>query len=135
MILASDHQSAFRPSRPEELLMRTLCLVALLLCLCPLLAAGADPKPKELIVGKWEPINQKEKSILEFKADGKLVMMIGADTFEAKYKFTADDEIVVELTIPGADKGAVEKLKVKVTKDELITIDSRKIEEKLRRIK
>jgi uncharacterized protein (TIGR03066 family) len=94
--------------------------------LSTLASAGAQDKdkakPKDLIVGKWEPADDGGKGIvIEFTKDGALRFSYKDQTFDGKYTFLDDDNIDVELTALGQTKKT--KMKVKVTKDELITIE------------
>lgn len=103
--------------------------------------ADDTPKAKDLIVGKWEIASgdPKQKGTIEFQQGGNLIITATAPvelTIKGKYKFLDEDTMEVELTPPveGADK-VTQKVKVKVTKDELITIDEKKKEDKFKRVK
>ncbi len=110
-----------------------LCgLFVLGLCLSSAVAAPDDKKEekaKDLIVGQWIPTQEKDKdkAVLEFTKDGKVILKVtdGGKTVElaGTYKFLGEDKIEVELAL-GNDKKK-ETLKVKVTKDELTTTDSK----------
>jgi len=108
---------------------------AVLACLA--LLAGANfasaQKPEELIIGKWELADPKEKMTVEFQKGGKLLLEAPMVKFEGTYKFLNDTEMEVALTFGGETKK--EKLKVKVTKDELITTDSENKVDKFKRVK
>lgn len=91
-------------------------------------------KPKDLIVGKWESTEDKTKGeVVEFKSDGTMVMTMGDGdkkaSMTAKYKFLEDELMEVEMENPlaGLDakmpKTLSQKIKIKVTKDELTTTD------------
>ncbi len=96
-------------------------------------------KPQDLIVGKWIPAQEKdkEKGTVEFTKEGKVLLklMEGDKKFDINgtYKFTSDDKMEVELDFMGEKKK--ETLKVKVTKDELTTVDEKDREEKFKRAK
>jgi len=102
----------------------------------------AEDKPKDLIVGKWEPVKAPEgvKMVIEFTKDGKIKFTAGKPgekEFNAggTYKFTDDNNIEAKLTVNG--KESTKKIKVvKVTKDELVTHDEGdKDDEKFKRVK
>ena len=135
--------------------MRGICgLTAfLVLCLAPGLGQAVpdreapdaqkveSTKPKDLIVGKWEIIEDKQSGTIEFKADGTMMIVVKLDGNEiplkGTYKFTAEDALVVEFTPPieGADK-LTQKLKIaKIDKNELITKDEKGKEDKFKRVK
>jgi uncharacterized protein (TIGR03066 family) len=103
----------------------------------PLLALAADAKPKDLIVGKWEVTEGKNKGvILEYKADGKVTVTQGDKTTPTgTYKFVADDVLEFQGEIMG-EKAPPIQYRVKVTKDELVTTDEKtKKETTLKRVK
>ena len=125
--------------------MRTAALPALLTLLTLALSLSAAPapekkdKPQDLIVGKWsrEDPKTKEKIVIEFTKDGKVVIK-GTPPDKGKdleitgvYKFITDEKVEVELS---GDKKK-ETLKVKVTKDELTTTDARDKPETFKRVK
>jgi uncharacterized protein (TIGR03066 family) len=127
--------------------MRTACLASGLsvLALAMLLApARAEEKkkadkPQDLIVGKWVPAKEsdKEKGTVEFTKDGKVILklMEGDKKIDINgtYKFITDDKVEVELDFMGEKKK--ETLKIKVTKDELTSVDEKDREEKFKRAK
>jgi uncharacterized protein (TIGR03066 family) len=101
----------------------------------PLLAAD---KPKDLIMGKWEKEQDKQKVTLEFAKDGILkVHLAGNDgtniDVNGKYTFVDDDNMEVEVTYMGETKK--EKVKVAVTKEELTTTDGSGKKETFKRVK
>jgi uncharacterized protein (TIGR03066 family) len=102
-------------------------------------AAPAADKPKELIVGKWEPTNENGKGfVAEFTKDGKVVIAGKKDGQEIKvegtYKFLTDDTMELNLEFMGEKK--TEKLTItKIDKEEMVTEDSMKKEEKFKRLK
>jgi len=117
-----------------------LSLLALSLLLSPASAAEKkDEKAKDLIVGKWAPTDDKakDKVVLEFTKDGKIILTITDDgkKMEVKgtYKFTADDKMETEIEFMGEKKK--ETLTVTVTKDELTTIDEGKKKDIFKRVK
>ena len=101
----------------------------------------AEDKPKDLIVGKWEPekVEKGAKAVIEFTKDGKVMIVASANGKDFKvdgtYKFT--DDKTMEVTIVFMDKKDTKKVKViKVTKDELVTQDEgKKEEEKFKKAK
>jgi uncharacterized protein (TIGR03066 family) len=120
--------------------LATLASVALLLAFtaAPLLAAD---KPKDLIVGKWEPKQLPEgvKVTIEFTKDGKITVAGKAGDKEFKgsgtYKFVDDDTMETEMEIMGMKDKSKTKI-VKISKEELITRDEgKKEEEKFKRVK
>jgi uncharacterized protein (TIGR03066 family) len=121
--------------RVARLAVMASLVVILAASLSPLRAAD---KPKDLIVGKWKPTKEKDKdSVLDFQKDGKLKITLNAElSIDGSYKFLDDDTMEVELTFKG--KTDTIKMKVKVTKDELITTqdkNGKKKEDKFKRIK
>ncbi len=126
--------------------MRVARLVALASLVVVLTSSGAllyadDDKPKDLIVGKWEPVKAPEgaKLIVEFTKDGmvKITGKVGDKDFNftGTYKFTDDNNMEREMTING--KKDTKKTKVvKISKDELVTHDEGdKDDEKFKRVK
>jgi uncharacterized protein (TIGR03066 family) len=106
--------------------------------------ASAPPPPKnsELIVGKWEGADEKdkEKGTLEFTKDGAMIAVMSAGGKEmkmnGKYKFTADDTMEVQLEVPELKKELPkETLKVKVMGDGMETTDSKGKVDKFKRVK
>ena len=101
-------------------------------------AQGAD-KPKDLIVGKWEPLEPKGKgAVLEFKKDGTLSVAIKDDgkevKFDGTFKFLADD--VMEITMDVMGQKMTEKITLKkIDKDGMTTVDAMGKEEKFKRLK
>ncbi len=113
--------------------MRTAkCLV--ILCAAVMLAADAN-KPKDQIVGKWEPADAQGKVVIEFTKDGMVkVSVAGTEVkIEGKYKFLDDENMQIDLTVMGQSKS--DKLKVAIDKDELTTTDSQGKTDKMRRVK
>lgn len=117
--------------------MRAMCVATAAAVV--LLAAGLAPvhaadKAQDLIVGKWQPTSEEGKEVtVEFVNDGILKVVARGMTIEGKYKFLDDDTVEVELTFMGETKKS--KIRVKVTKDELITTDESKKEDKFTRVK
>jgi len=102
---------------------------------------GGGDKPKELIIGVWEIQDKDAKGTMEFKKDGTLVQVVEIAgmklTANGTYKFVEEDVIETEIKPPveGAPSQK-EKVKVtKVTKDELVTKDSKGKEDKFKRAK
>ena len=125
--------------------MRRLCLTAILAVVVILSASAsllqAEDKAKDLIVGKWEPVEQAkgEKITIEFTKDGKIhISGKEGDTeikAEGTYKFI--DDTTFEATINFGDEKKTEKAKiVKITKDEMVTKREKdKKEETFKRVK
>jgi uncharacterized protein (TIGR03066 family) len=121
-------------------LASVLSVLALAMLLAPARAKEkkAD-KPQDLIVGKWVPAKEsdKEKGTVEFTKDGKVILklMEGDKKIDINgtYKFITDDKVEVELDFMGEKKK--ETLKIKVTKDELTSVDEKDREEKFKRAK
>jgi uncharacterized protein (TIGR03066 family) len=108
-----------------------MCLILLVAVWAPL---GAADKPKDLIVGKWEPVENKGQApTIEFTKDGKLKISIAQMTIEGTYKFLDDNNVEVEISFMGQTQK--EKMKVECTKDEMTTTDSKNKAEKFKRVK
>lgn len=97
-----------------------------------LLAAGAAAAPKnaELIVGKWD-IGME--TVMEYRKDGTLSMVIGKIVVNGRYKFINDDTMEVEITL--GDQTKKNQLKVSIKDDELTTTEANGKSNKLKRIK
>jgi hypothetical protein len=113
-------------------------IATLLVCVFPLLAL-ADAKPKDLIVGKWESLDGISKgAIVEYKADGTITAgKVDKSMQTGKYKFVEDDlmEVKVNFSVGETNFSSLKQYRVKVTKDELITIDQlNKVEKKFKRV-
>jgi len=110
------------------------------------LAAGQAKVDGKKLVGKWVPAPDKDKKdksdkqtamTIEFTADGKVSMTVGAAGAEYKaegtYKLAAD-KLTVQLRVGDADVKDTLTVK-KLTDDELTTEDSKGKVEALRRKK
>jgi uncharacterized protein (TIGR03066 family) len=115
--------------------------VAFLALACAVSAAGQAKIDPKLLVGKWEPVLDKDKKekppamVIEFTADGKLSLSVNDGGKESHvdgtYKLEAD-KLAVSLKI--ADKEIKETLTVKkLTTTELVTEDSKQKTETLRK--
>src|SRR5439155_19558011 len=124
--------------------MRAMGLVGIAwLVLVMAAAAGAAEKaedkadkPKDLIVGKWQPVKEdKHELILEFKKDGTLKVEAKKEgkAIDGKYRFTKDDEMEVEMSFMGETRK--DTLTVKVTREALTTKDSKGKEETFKKVK
>jgi uncharacterized protein (TIGR03066 family) len=116
-------------------LVGTACLV-LVVTAAAGAAEEAKDKPRDLIVGKWQPAKEdKQEMTLEFKKDGTLKVEVKKPgiALDGKYKFTKDDELEVEMTFMGETKK--ETMTVKVTNEELTTKDSKGKEETFKKVK
>lgn len=117
-----------------------LAMFAILTFICGLTLATADAgeKAKDLLIGKWKAVDSKNNKIVEFTKDGK---MIGSTTNASgktvkatdSYKFIDDEKI--EITVDVLGKKVMQTIKIKVTKDELITTNDFGKEEKHKRTK
>ncbi len=97
-------------------------------------AVAAADKPKDLIVGKWTRVaaDPNEKGNVEFLTDGSVTMAMDGVLMKGKYKFLEDELVQLELTVEGQNLPA-QKLKVKVSKDELTTTDDMNRVDKFKR--
>jgi len=90
------------------------------------LSSACNPfaEPKDLIVGKWEPVEQTpdENRTVEFTKDGKIHIRgkDSRDNAEGTYKFIDDNTI--EATITEGNEKHTDKVQiVKITKQEMVT--------------
>ena len=116
--------------------VRSLAVLAVLALLALTVApAFAADTTKDLIVGKWQPLDEKgAKAVLEFTKEGKVKISSDQFNLEGTYKFVKDDQ--VEVALKFGDMEQKVKLNVKVTKDELSTKeDGKDKEEKFKRVK
>jgi uncharacterized protein (TIGR03066 family) len=116
-------------------LVGTACLV-LVVAAAAGAAEEAKDKPKDLIVGKWQPVKEdKHELILEFKKDGTLKVEAKKEgkAIDGKYRFTKDDEMEVEMSFMGETRK--DTLTVKVTREALTTKDSKGKEETFKKVK
>jgi hypothetical protein len=80
---------------------------------------------KELLLGKWASTEGKDKASLEFLPDGSaIVAMPGSPPMKGKYRLLDDGMLEVELTLPSGEQ-TIQKLKIKVSKEELTTTDEK----------
>ncbi len=96
----------------------TFCAVGLV---CVLMAScGPNSNSKELLVGKWTGANRDTKSALtmDFTKDGKVTREGGGVTMPGTYKWTDNDHVEIDLTLP-TGKSLKEKNKVNVSSDKL----------------
>ena len=95
--------------------------------------AVTGSKPQDLILGKWEPVDEKGKSVVEFQKDGKLKVTADQLALEGTYKFIDDKTMEIKIVFGGKEETV--KVKVIVTKDELVTQkEGSETKEKLRRV-
>jgi uncharacterized protein (TIGR03066 family) len=75
---------------------------------------------RKLVVGKWSPSKDDDKTTIEFTKDGK-IKISGAQniSIDGKYKFIDDSTLQVDMSYSGEEKSI--KLKFTVTQDELTT--------------
>jgi uncharacterized protein (TIGR03066 family) len=102
--------------------------IAVLAVVALLSAAGvvrAEDKPQQLILGRWEPVDGKDKAVVEFLKDGKLKISSRDVTLEGSYKFIDDKTLEVKVVF-GGNEQAPSRLTVTVTKDELTTEEAGK---------
>lgn len=104
---------------------------ALAMAACLIIVPGCEAKkprePRYLIVGKWESTDPKAKGTHEYKSDGTLIVvqevrgrkveMIGS------YEFIEDEVMVVEVDPGGGLPKMNQRIRVKITDDELTTTD------------
>jgi uncharacterized protein (TIGR03066 family) len=97
-----------------------------------------------LIIGKWEPIDEKQKgSTIEFTAAGNLVILVKDLPQGLKiggtYKIIGDEEFEASISfqMPGMPKPETktEKVNAKIINDQLITTDKDNKVEKMKRVK
>jgi hypothetical protein len=98
------------------------------------LAAPPGARPAELIVGRWAPLDD-QKATIQFLNGGEIRVTFEGNSITGTYKFLENDLMEVELVIPGSDKKATQKLKIKVDKDTLETTDESKKVDKFKRVK
>jgi uncharacterized protein (TIGR03066 family) len=127
--------------------MKTLARSLMALAAVMILAgmSSAADKNKDMIVGKWEPADTKDKkgsAVVEFTKGGDLKISVKAGEMnidiKGTYKFIDDDtvEITVEAPFGGKDEKKSEKLKIKSIKgDEMVIINPQGKEEKMKRVK
>jgi hypothetical protein len=100
-------------------------------------ATAGDPKPKDLILGKWESQDGLSKGVVvEFKDDGTTTATFkGRVRSTGKYKFVEDDVMEFEPSFVGGKK-LVPRFRIKIMDDELTQTDlNTKIEKHLKRVK
>jgi uncharacterized protein (TIGR03066 family) len=106
-------------------------------------AVAAD-KNKDLIVGKWEPADVKDKkasAVIEFTKTGELKIVVKGEglNFDIKgtYKFIDDNtvEITVDNPLAKGEKKS-DKMKIKsISGDDMVIENAQGKEEKMKRIK
>lgn len=112
-----------------------------LLGLCLLLTSPvlAQDKPADLLVGKWEFKEKqpgKEFTVIFEKSannEGKLKLEASGLSVEGTYKLLSDTEMEVSLKM--GNDAVRQKLKFKVTKDELETTDEQGKVETFKKVK
>ncbi len=120
-------------------------VAAILVLSAGLVSARAADMPKDLIVGKWQPVAEKGKDYqFEFNRDGTLKVSDKSGnkelTYEGKYKFLKDNlvEITLLITDPDAKQTVTKTQKVtivRISKEEMITSDEMNREESFKRLK
>jgi|GEM_PF-3709334 len=73
------------------------CVLALLVAL---IASCGTQSPRDLLLGKWELIEDKEGGTVEFEKDGKFRGTRGFITVQGKYKWTDDKTLEVDVENP-----------------------------------
>ena len=120
--------------------MRSMHL-ALVGCFLAVLATSMSPataqdKAKDLIVGRWRLLEQKDEVVIEFKKDGSLKFSAQSkdQKFEitGKYRVLDEDNLEVEKTFQG--KTEKEKFKLAVTREELKLTDPKGTVDKFKRL-
>ena len=76
-------------------------------------------KARELVIGKWSPGKDEDKTTIEFTKDGKIKILGGQIAIDGKYKFIDDSTMQVDMSFGGEEKSV--RLKFTVTQDELTT--------------
>ncbi len=88
--------------------------------------------PRELIVGKWDSLDAKEKGSVEFGKDGTVEVIDGqAGPLKGTYTFLDDKNIEIVLDMGGTK--VTEKLKVEVGPDQLVTTNQGNAVKKFKR--
>jgi uncharacterized protein (TIGR03066 family) len=121
----------------EESVMHKVIL-ALLVCVLPILGGCGSSQPKDQIIGKWQAVEgdaKKGDTILEFKKDGSVSMTAGEGTVTGKYTFTQDD--IVDVAFEFMGRTEANKMKVEFKGDEMTTTDqdAKKAVNKWKRVK
>ncbi|HSQ57795.1 MAG TPA: TIGR03066 family protein [Gemmata sp.] len=122
--------------------MRTILGCAAILALaCGASFAGQTKVDAKKLVGKWAPAPEKDKKekplpmVIEFTADGKVSMTVGAPGAEHRVDGTyslAADKLSVQLKVREMDVKETLTIK-KLTDDELTTEDSKGKAETMKR--
>jgi uncharacterized protein (TIGR03066 family) len=126
--------------------MKTLARVVAVFVVLALLTgtATAADKNKDLIVGKWEPADVKDKkasAVIEFTKTGELKVSVKGEGFnfdvKGTYKFIDDNtvEITVDNPLAKGEKKS-DKMKIKsISGDDMVIENAQGKEEKMKRIK
>jgi uncharacterized protein (TIGR03066 family) len=118
-----------------------IVLIATSLVVCSTSILAVDKKAQDLLVGKWQSGDEKDKGVIvEFTKDGGVKITLGADGFsfviDGTYKLI--DEKTVEVTMDDLNKKGekkIEKLSIKSsTESECILVDSKGKETALKRM-
>src|SRR3954454_19405326 len=113
--------------------MTRLIVATLLAALALSSGSAADPKPKDVILGKWESLDDLSKGVVvEFKKDDTTVAtFMDRQLTTGKYKFVEDD--VMEVASNWAAKPLVMKFRVTIKDDVLTQKDAKTgIEKKMK---
>ena len=118
--------------------MRPIVVVLILIGLFPLAALADDPKPKDVILGKWESIDGVSKGVIvEFKKDGTAEASYNGKVMTTgKYKFNEEDVMEFEQTFLNTDKTLIMKFRMQIKGDELTQTDMKTgIQKKMKKLK
>jgi hypothetical protein len=115
--------------------MRILrCLAVALIALG--VASCAGQSPKQLLIGKWETVEEKEVGTIEFEKDGKLRGTRGIMAIQGKYRWLDDKTVELDVDNPFAglaskfmkvpDEGVIKRKYnlVSINQDEFVATDA-----------
>jgi hypothetical protein len=77
---------------------RSINFVAFVCLAAALVLSSCSKKPQQAIVGKWNV--QGQAAIVEFRSDGTMSTTDKGTVRPAKYKFTDDTHLEMEITVP-----------------------------------
>ena len=73
-----------------------------LLFVLALLATSCASRPRDMIVGKWESVDDKEKGTVELGKDGSAKINLGLLNAAGKYTFMDEKNLEIEIDNPFA---------------------------------
>ena len=118
--------------------MRQITLSIASLVFLPLATFAADPKPKDVILGKWESLDGISKGVIvEFKKDGTTEASYNGKVMTTgKYKFIDDDTMEFEQTFLNTKQPLIMKFRMQIKGDELTQTDLKtNIQKKMKKVK